>query len=89
MESKKLWKESEEKKLLGDCAKKIEQAVKKYESVKPPEVEDIFKLCATSFILFIKVKGFHIFIVDPVFPYSFIGDTHGIHGLFHAIPSFF
>lgn len=43
MESKKIWKKSDEKKLLKECNKKIEQAVKKFESIKPPEVEDIFK----------------------------------------------
>ncbi|HLD56706.1 MAG TPA: pyruvate dehydrogenase (acetyl-transferring) E1 component subunit alpha [archaeon] len=43
MESKKLWKKSDEKKLLKACEKLVEQAVKKFESTKPPEVEDIFK----------------------------------------------
>jgi len=43
MESKKLWKKSDEKSLLKECDKKIGHAVKKFESLKPQQIEDIFR----------------------------------------------
>ena len=43
MESKKLWKKSDEKKLLKEAEKLVETAVKKFESIKPPDIEDIFR----------------------------------------------
>ncbi len=43
MEKKGVWKKSNEKKLLKDSEKFVEFAIKKFESIKPPEVEDIFK----------------------------------------------
>ncbi len=43
MESKKLWKKSDEKKLLKESERLVEQAVKRFESIKSPEIDDIFK----------------------------------------------
>ncbi len=43
MEKKGVWKKSDEKKLLKEAEKLVEQAVKRFESIKPPEVDDIFK----------------------------------------------
>ena len=43
METKKLWRKSDEKKLLKESEKLVEAAVKRAESIKPPEVDDIFK----------------------------------------------
>ncbi len=43
MESEKIWNKTKEKKLLKECEKLVEVAVKKTESIKPPALEDIFK----------------------------------------------
>lgn len=43
MVAKKIWKKSEEKKLLKSCEKQVEFAVKKAENLKPQSTEDIFK----------------------------------------------
>ena len=43
MESRKIWKKSDDKKLLKESERLVEIAVKRAESIKPREVEDIFR----------------------------------------------
>jgi len=43
MEKKKIWNKAQEKKLLTKVKNEVDTAVKKYESLKPADREDIFK----------------------------------------------
>jgi len=54
MTSKGFWSTKDEEKLLADLQKQIEDAIKKAESIKPPEVEDIFKYTYKQMPWFLK-----------------------------------